>query len=235
MGEPIEFSDWLQQRCGLFTASENHKLWSGGRRNMTYEELKEEKDKGGKRKTVDTLFGETAFTYIKTKAAERLTLQVKEETNFIQTNYGKEHEYDAWRLYEKTKGISGRYYGTLDPKFYKFSEYTGGSPDFICEGSKIGADFKCPYNSEVHLNNLLLTNQEDFKNAHFDYYCQNQFLMYNLGLKEFDFVSYDPRFIEDHLKLKILTCIPDVEWIDEYIMREKAAIEELNRIISYFN
>lgn len=235
MEQAIEFSDWLQQRCGRFTSSENHKLFTGGRRPMTEDELKEEakvakENKRKPRTTVDTLFGEGSLTYISTKAAERLTLAVKDESNFIQTNWGKEYEWDACEAYEAAVGQKGTYYGVNNPKFFEFGEYGGCSPDWIYK--KKGADFKCPYNSAEHLINLQLKSQEDFKAVRWEYYCQAQSTMHQLKLNGFDFVSYDKRFIEPKYRLKILNIKPDLEWYAEFEVRLPAAIEIMNNIIN---
>jgi hypothetical protein len=235
MSEILQADEWLYLRLGRFTASENWKLFTGGRRDMTPEELITEKLSGGKRKTVDTLFGEVAIGYIMTKAAERLTMQVKTESNFIQTNWGKENEWDANEMYQEETGIKGEYYGTFNPKFFEYGEYQGCSPDFISSCGKKGADFKNPYDSTVHLSNLRLKDQDDFKEKRWEYFVQAQTIIYQRKLDSFDYVSFDKRYIEPRLRLKILTITPDLDWQAEYEVRLAAAIEELNNIISQLN
>lgn len=233
MEAPIEFNEWLYQRLGRFTASEIWKLFVSGRRDMTAAEMATEKSNGGKRKTIDTLFGDTALTYIMTKAAERLTMSVKPESNFIQTNHGKEHEWDAKEAFIEKTGLQGEYFGTFNPKFFPEGEYFGVSPDFL--GDDFAADFKCPYDSAVHLSNLMLDGQIDFRDKRWEYYCQAQMIMLQLNLTTFYYVSYDKRYIEPELQLKVLRIGRDAEWINEFEVRSVAAVEELNKIISQLN
>ncbi len=227
---PIEFDKWLQFRCGRFTASEIHKLFTSGRRGMTDDELKEAKENKSKRTTVTTLFGDGALTYILEKASERLTMDVKAEIDSRPTNWGKEHEWDAKESYIE-QGYGGEYFGIHNPRFFEFGEDFGCSPDFLNLKKKYGADFKCPYNSSEHLVNLTLKTQEDFKNKRWEYYCQLQYTMYKLNLDRYDFVSYDKRYREKKYQLKILAIEPDKEWVDECKMREGGAVKLLNEII----
>jgi hypothetical protein len=233
MEAPLETWEWLYLRCGRFTASENFKLFTGGRRAMTEEELKVEKKAGGTRKTVDTIFGDTAMGYILQKAAERLTLQVKEESNFVQTTWGKEQEWLAKEMYESRTGYSGDYFGVTNPKFFEYGEYAGFSPDWLSltDTERRGADFKCPYNSSEHIINLLLKDQGDLKNKRWEYYIQIQTTMFMANLDKFDFVSYDGRFIEQKYKMKVLTVLPDKTIHNEYSIRLEAAVSEMNKII----
>jgi hypothetical protein len=229
MDQLLEMNEWLQQRCGRFTSSEIHKLFTGGRRDMTDEELKAEKLAGGKRRTVDMMFGDTALSYIYKKIAERLTLSVKEESNFIQTNWGKEWEWNAYEAYEEVTGQKGDYYGVNNPKFFEYGDYGGCSPDYLY--NKKGADFKNPFNSSEHLINLKLKTQDDFKDKRWEYYCQAQCIIYKLNLEEFDFVSHDKRFIEPKYRLKIINVKPDKEWQKEFELRFNAAIQMTEDII----
>jgi hypothetical protein len=233
MDVPMEFDEWLYLRLGRFTSSEWWKLFTGGRRDMTSDELIAEKLSGGKRKTVDTLFGEVAMNYILTKAAERLTMQVKPESNFIQTNWGKENEWDANERYQEITGIKGEYYGTFNPKFFEYGEYGGCSPDMIA--GNIGADFKCPFDSAIHLSNLRLKDQDDFRDKRWEYFVQAQTTMFQRKLDLFHYVSFDKRYIETKYQMKILPILPDKAWQEEYKIREEAAIKELNNIISQLN
>jgi hypothetical protein len=223
--------DWLQSRLGRFTASEIHKLFVGGKRPMTEDELKEEKAKKGRKTTVETLFGEGAETYIRSKAAELLTCEVKEEIDFKQTEWGKQHEADACAWFEQNTYKSGTHYGGNDPVFFPFGEYAGVSPDWE-GGTEEGADFKCPYNSAVHVENLSIKSVEEFKVKRWEYYCQAQMGMVVRGWKFFYFVSYDPRIVEPSLRMKIITLLPDVEWVQEFLMRLEMAIERLQEILN---
>lgn len=202
----FENKQWLMDRLGRFTGSEIHKLFTGGRK------------KG-------ETFGQTAKSYITAKAAEILTQEVKEESDFKQAEWGKNHEFFAYELFQKETGLTGEYYGAANPKFFSQGDFLGVSPDWKDEYSV--ADFKCPFNSSEHLKNLMLNGQEDLKEERFEYYCQLQMSMQILGKKNAYFVSYDDRFAYDYLKIKIIEVLPDSEWIEEYKQRIDLAIEIL--------
>lgn len=209
MDNYFENTEWKLQRLGKFTASEIHKLFVSGRKK-------------------DEFFGQGARTYIRTKAAELLTMEVKEEIEFKQAEWGKLHEFDAYQTFEERTGLKGEYYGAGNPTFFPYGEFAGSSPDW--EGENEGADFKCPYNSAVHVENLIL-NSETFKDARWEYYCQLQMSMHNREWERAHFVSYDPRMVEFKYRLKVITIYPDSEWVEEYLTRLERATEELNRIL----
>lgn len=201
------------ERLGRYTASEIHKLFVSGKKK-------------------DELFGQGAMTYIRTKAAEILTQEVKEDQDFKQAEWGKSHEAEAWQRFEKETGLSGEYYGAGNPKFFPVGDFLGYSPDWLTVpiGEAV-ADIKCPYNSSEHLKNLMLQSAADLEKERWEYYCQLQFSMLHSGSKCAYFVSYDPRFVYDWMQIKILTIYPDKAWIDEYNKRIEPAIEELKRLI----
>lgn len=213
--------DWLQMRLGRFTASEIHKLFVGGRK------------KG-------ELFGQGALSYIRTKAAELLTMEVKDDIDFKQAEWGKANEMDAMREFQTLIGIEGDYYGATNPRFFTYGDYAGCSPDWevlapVFEGEEDmnqGADFKCPFNSAEHVKNLLLSGVDDFKEERWEYFCQGQMSMKVRGWKKFHFVSYDPRMVEHKYRLKVITMYPDSEWVKEFDQRLVAAIGEMIAMVS---
>lgn len=211
MSEYFSNQDWLNARLGRFTASEIHKLFVSGRKK-------------------DELFGQTALTYIRTKAAEILTQEVKEESDFKQAEWGKNHEVEACAAFEKATGLTGSYYGASNPTFFESGDYAGCSPDW--EGNRVGSDFKCPYNSAEHLKNLGLQSSDDLKAERWEYYCQLQFSMQIMNWDVSYFVSYDPRFVYDWMQLKIITVYPDNEWYAELNERLPKAIEILTNMVT---
>lgn len=206
-------SGWLMERLGRYTASEIHKLFVSGKKK-------------------DELFGQGAITYIRTKAAEILTQEVKDDQDFKQAEWGKNHEAEAWMRFEKETGLSGEYYGAANPKFFPVGDFLGYSPDWLSE--KYVADIKCPYNSSEHLKNLMLQSSADLEKERWEYYCQLQFSILHSGSKCAYFVSYDPRFVYDWMQIKILKIYPDQAWIDEYNKRIEPAIEELKSMVKQF-
>jgi len=131
-------SEWFEQRRGKFTGSEFHKLLSGGRRDMTEDELIEYKKENpkGTRKTIDVEFGDTALSYIFEKAVE-MEFGINEEDNFdtFDTKRGKELEPYAIEQFRRNKELD---FITVEPcGFFTYGEYGGASPDSIVwEGDK---------------------------------------------------------------------------------------------------
>lgn len=236
MDDILQTYEWLQLRCGRFTSSEFWKLLVSGRRDMTPAELEEAKANKITRKTVDSMFGDTAMTYIYSKIAERLTLSVKQESNFVQTTFGKEMEWEAAHDFEEFTGKKGIYYGVSNPKFFPKDDNLGCSPDWISEDGKEGTDFKCPYDQGVHMKNLItLKSEEDLKRVHPEYYHQGQCTMWQLGLEQFHFYSFDKRYIEDKYKRKMLTIYPDIKWQEEAQIRVDEAEKIIKEILSQLN
>lgn len=207
---------WHFQRLGRFTASENYKLFIGP-------------------KSGSGMFGDGAMTYIRRKAAELLTMDVKEEVNSYSIEWGYQYEKEACNEFVKQYGIPGIYYGKENPVFFKYKDDFGGSPDWERDPlivPAIGADFKCPYNSDIHIENLRLKDAEDFKNKRWEYFVQAQCNMLYRGWDIFNFVSYDARFRENKLKMKILEIGADMEFRKELIERQEAAVQERDKIIN---
>ena len=178
-----QLQQWELDRLGKFTASEIWKLM--------------EKGKSG-------YFGKGALTYIRQKAAEILTLEQVNggRINSQALEWGNAHEYEAVKELE-SKGNKVEYYGGGNPKFFEFTPFTGGSPDGIIDGCAV-LEIKCPFNSAEHIQHLMLDTVEDLKDYAPEYYWQITANMVFTGLESSLFVSYDPRFADDHLRLKTL-------------------------------
>ncbi len=208
--------NWHSERLGRFTASENYKLFIKPR-------------SGG------AMFGDGAMTYIRRKAAELLTMDVKEEVSSYSIEWGYQYEKEACNEFIRRTGYTGMYYGKGNPVFFKYEDDFGGSPDWerdVLIVPAVGADFKCPYNSDIHLDNLRLTDAGDFKANRWEYFVQAQCNMLYRGWDEFCFVSYDPRFREDKLKMKVMRFGADMEFRKELIERQQAAVEMREKIIN---
>ena len=171
-----------------------------------------------------------AETYIRTKAAELLTMEVKDEMDFKQAEWGKQYEFEACKQFEHVSGLVGTYYGVANPKFFALGENAGGSPDW--ENETDGADFKCPFNTAEHLKNLLISSEEELREERWEYYCQGQMNMYIRKWERFHFVSYDPRMVQHELRTKIVTILPDQEWISEFEMRLEKATDRLLEVVA---
>jgi hypothetical protein len=218
---------WYVDRLGKFTGAEFWKLMTGGRRGMTPEEFEAEKAKCGKRKTIDTLFGDVAMTYIEDKIAEITTngtcIDYKSfETK--ETKWGNYWEPIAKEAFTAKTGI------LINPVgFINISERFGSSPD----GETIDASFecKCPYNTMIHNRNLRLKDSNDLKEQHKNYYTQVQIEIMALKKDKGYFVSFDPRNSEK-LQLKIIEVPRDEEMIKEILYRKEEALKVLNSIMN---
>lgn len=196
--------EWYAARIGVFTSSECVRLLKGGTRQMTQAELEAKKaqDKIDKaagretnsRKTVDTLFGAGALTYINEKATEIINKQAKETPVTKVMQRGLDLEPEALEYYEKATGRRMETCG-----LYKINSYTGGTPDGIYGKRKIVgiAEIKC-LNADNHgeifgfsdINSIAV---EQLRNYDESFYAQSQMNMYVTGAKWCDFISYDNR------------------------------------------
>lgn len=220
---------WIQQKLGKFGASDLYKLLTGGRRDMTADELAIEKANGGKRKTVDILFGDTAMTLINEKIAEILTGQCKEDvTGLRATEWGEMHEYDAVELYADQTGEAVTYYGGDNPKTFPYNDFSGASPDFM--GTGFNGEVKCPFVSSNHIGYLMAARNKEtaqawLKENHLDYYVQCQFAMMACKVSKAVFISYDPRMLAVENRLAVIEIKPDEVMQSDIKLRLNAASE----------
>lgn len=222
---------WLKERRGKITSSEYYKLTEGGRRNMTDAELKAEKAINGKRKTVDTLFGKGAISYIRRKITEIQSSEVKEEMDFKQTEWGKNNESGGADHFKQITGLSVVYHGISCPKFYPYGDFAGGSPDGeIIEEDAI-LELKCPYDEDVHTRRLLIKTIDQFKDEEWEAWNQCQMNMFIMKKSIAYFASFDPRRKEYELMMKIVKLKADEEWQADFKIRHQAAIELMAEIL----
>lgn len=221
---------WLDARMYCFTSSELHKLFKGGRRDMTEAELAEEKAKGGKRKTVDTLFGDGALTYIRRKVAASLTRGLSEEYHYFEsknTDWGKEYEGMAADRFCEETGLEVETCG-----FYKYNDFFGGSPDRIIKGEETLIEIKCPADSANHALNLACKDAAELKELSPEYYIQVQANLLATGFKRGLFVSYDWRFSLPELQIKIIEIPLDAEMQAELLYRLDEAAGIMNELLT---
>lgn len=227
--------EWLGLRRGLFTASEFHKL-------CTYREgllIKGKKGKKGKKgepdepdepDTYDTdYFPDGAKTYATLKAVEMLTLQDTSDTGWKSKamEWGSNVEAEAVEaLYEKY-GLVVENYGD-NQEFIYYNKDIGCTPDGLIDDDA-GVETKCP-ESTTHATYLQLQTVEEFQKLKPDYYWQCMGGMYVTGRQKWLFVSYDPRFLEPRLRLKVMIIYrneDDIKFLDK---RLKQAIAYRNEV-----
>jgi hypothetical protein len=209
------------ERFGKFTASSIWKLLVGGK---------------GK----DQEFGETALTYIDEKIVEILTQERPLNFTTSAMSWGIEHEYIANEKYKSMFDIQDsdiEYFGIENPKFFpcpNFPLNAGASPDALHGDWYV--EYKCPFNSTVHLKNLTISRMKDgkidaFKKQYKDYYPQVQYGMWCTSLKQARFVSFDPRFKDEFNKIAIIEIPLDEEFIKALLKKIEFAVDCLNDAI----
>jgi hypothetical protein len=218
MIEIIDEKDkWFLKRHGRFTASEIGKLLSKG--------------------TGTNMFGTGAWTYIKQKAIEKMTvLWERPELDEVKSLlHGKVHEQPAYEMYKRvTNNNSMRYFGSETPLFLEHNEDSGGSPDGLMgEGDRIycGLELKCPKNSHIHWDYFKMKDQWDLRAYNIDNYAQVQFLLLITNADEFHFFSFDDRFIDIKKKFKLIPVLPDKKFQDNLTIRIQMAVKHRNQII----
>lgn len=202
-------SKWYGDRLFHFTSSELHKL------------LKRSRD--GKE------LGKVAEGYIFDKLAEELTNGTILDYTQLDTKevrWGHRWEPVARELYETRMGVNVELCG-----FIEWSRMFGGSPDGLV-GEDGGIEIKCPYNTAVHAQYLLLSTPEELNALKPEYYAQIQGNLLVTGRKWFDFVSYDPRVQNPKFAIKILRIPRNEEFIESIRKALDAAEGAKERIMA---
>lgn len=208
---------WHLQRHAMLTSSENYKLLPKG------------KDGTG--------FSQTGLTYITNKVIESMTvLYERPELDQVESlMHGKAYEEASFHRYVKeSKNSSMRYFGSDNPVFIKHNEYCGGSPD-ACMGDgeivKWGAEMKNPKNPANHFLYMGFKTQWDLKEKRIEYYTQIQDLLLITEAEGWHFVSYDERFKNPKLQIKILEVMPDMKFQNNLEIRKSLAQKKKLEII----
>lgn len=168
--------EWERIRIGRFTSSENWKL------------IVEPKEKSKK-------ISETTNTYIMEKVAEVMTGQCKQQSYAFPLVYGKENEPIAREYFAEKTGFAVETVG-----FFPYTDHAGGSPDGVVNDNAI-LEIKCPYDSKVQLEYLMLTDQWDLKRNFREHYWQMQNNMLFTGKELGHFVAFDPRMTNEKHKM----------------------------------
>lgn len=243
MSEPIFFDNeqaWLDARRGLFTASNIHKLCINGKRTLTEAELEERKKSGSKStaKTIEceTVLSDGALTYIEKLIAD---MESEPEPEFYSADmqWGKDNEPAAAREFCNRMGIDMNapdfmYAGVSDPIFFMLSSIAGCSPDMLWSDS--GGEIKCP-KSSTHIKYLQLKDEFEFKDNHFDYWCQIQFNMLCTKRYKWYFISFDPRFKDPKKQMKIILINADVDFQSYMARRLPLAQQKKLEILESIN
>lgn len=205
-GAPIQTQEerereWLERRWGKFTASEIYKL-------MTYP------DKDG--------LPAGAMTYVLKKAAESLT--EFSVTPFISDamQWGLLHEPEAIDAFQSKTGLVVSHHN--DRQEFIDGGHFGGTPGGLILSEFSGLEIKCP-NSETHIGYRAIRCGNDLKAEAPQYYWQCHCLMLLTQSSHWYFVSYDPRFRDERLRLHIARI--DRVNADIVKLRERLAVADL--------
>lgn len=139
---------------------------------------------------------------------ERLTGVPQEGYTNAAMKWGTEHEAEAREAFAEAKDL-----WVVESPFIPHKELMAGcSPDGLIEQDG-GTEFKCPYNSVVHVETLTGGMPSEHR-------AQVQGNMWITGRKWWWFASYDPRMPE---KLRLYTEL--VKRDDEYIAKLEAEVK----------
>jgi hypothetical protein len=177
--------EWDRIRVGRFTSSQNWRL------------IVQPKDKSKK-------VSETTMTYIMEKVAEVMTGQAKQQGYAFPIVHGIETEPLAKEFFQEKTGIEIEECG-----FFPYTEHAGGSPDGLISTDQI-IEIKCPYDSKVMIDYLMLTDYHDLKRDFREYYWQIQNNLLFTERKLGHFIAFDPRMQKDEHKMKVIE-VPAVD------------------------
>lgn len=156
-------------------------------------------------------WSKTAESYIISKVMEMVTMIPADSAHGAAIDHGNEWEETALRTLQMEIG-SPEEKTNLQPGFKLFNSYSGASPDAFMElnGTKVGVEMKCPFNSVNHFHHSKVKSEADLKVVNPDYYWQVQMNMLTFNLGAWIFASFDPRQ-PDHRKLHYCVCYAVVE------------------------
>jgi hypothetical protein len=187
----------------------------------------------GKGRSKDAYFGQLAETYMLSKIAEILTLEPINggRMNTDAMDWGNAHESDAAAAFQqKHPHLNLQYYGVINPKFFEYNQYCGGSPDGVftaATGDNGIIEIKCPYNSTEHVRHLLITDAASLLDIAPEYYWQMVANMLFTETRIGYFISFDPRMALERLQLHVVP----IEPIDGHIDLIKERIAEASKWI----
>lgn len=204
IGNIVPQNEWEAARLGKITASHIRKI-------LVQPKTKAAREAGE--------ISETLSTYLIEKITEIATGTSRQVSTFA-TEWGEEHE-PAGALYIKERYPDFVYLGKNSPRFFDYSDFSGGSPDGYSEAARLIGEVKCPENPANHTLYAMMESQADLFKHEPDYYCQLQFNMMSVAKFfgwDFEetkglFISYCPLYTGrfETLQYKELLIAPDME------------------------
>lgn len=195
--------EWLAEREGKITSSKMSKI-------MTFD------------RTDKSILSKATKTY----AYEIIANSIIGHNNFHNeaTDWGNNAEGLARHFYGLKTGNKVSEVGFINSDIDGY----GGSPDGIIRSDAGIVEFKCPFNSAIHIKYCLIKSKDDIPK---EYYWQCQSNMYVSSAAWCDFVSFDPR-IDSDLGLFIYRLYRNDEDIKNMIERIKLTLEFIEDIKS---
>lgn len=167
----------------------------------------------------DDLFGETCLNYIYAKVAEILTMQPHAAMGQA-IDWGNDYEALAAERYEKETGRKIKKTG-----FLSYNDYSGGSPDGLV-GDDGMIEIKCPFNPANHARSLIT---KTYYNQDHDWQVQGNLMI--TGRQWCDFVTFDPRVVEEPLQFNCFRVFRDEEKINAIQVRLVQVKEKLDELL----
>lgn len=163
-------------------------------------------------------FTDGAMLYLFDRVAEIMTGEHRSIENLYSIEWGNKYEPEAIELLRK-EFPKLWYYGKDNPKFFKISQLSGGSPDAIGEIGNIIFEIKCPENPANHVRYKGIKDGKALLKEEKDYFYQIHMNMLAVatetGIDYMDtsgvFVSYYPNCLNESDKLHIVHISPDKE------------------------
>lgn len=145
--------------------------------------------------------------YLMDLVVERITGEPKDSASSFAMQWGTDAEPYARAEYEAVTGNMVREVGFVK---HKLHQWVGASSDGLV-GDKGGTEYKCPFNSAVHLQTWI----DGVMPEHHAPQVQGQ--MWIMGLEWIDFCSFDPRMQAgaEHLKLFTVRIMRDQKYIND--------------------
>jgi len=186
IGQVAPMTKWEEERIGNATASGITPLFEEATRPMTEEEKKNRPKKdNGKGGLIFENAGTTiidhnlwtvgAWTYIDEKIAELTTNTFRKVENFS-TDYGSQQEPLAISMLKVTYP-NLTYYGKETQEFFRYSDFSGGSPDWAEFSLKLIGEIKCPENPANHIKYCRILTGDQLRKEKKEHWHQVQFNM----------------------------------------------------------
>ncbi len=231
-------ADWIQERVGRIGGTRISSLLTDVKREMTEKELADWKKENptSKAKTIvdETILSSGAMTTCYEISSEINTGVKPDQFVSFAMNVGKQQEPFAFAEFCRVYGLDTNdpdvmYFGGTQFGMYLDGEFRHSSPDIVMMKYELIGEVKCP-NSATHEKYLMLKDEHEFAELEPDYYEQIQWNMHRAEAKGGIFISFDDRYKDEELRLKVIKISPNVPLQEKMYRKSDLAITEVKRI-----